>query len=65
MYGDDLLVAPVTEPEVIEWTVYLPGPDQAIFQFEFFYLLKKTFLTQIFKLNLQTSCVNQVSVVNL
>jgi hypothetical protein len=30
MYGDDLLVAPVTEPEVVEWTVYLPGQDEAI-----------------------------------
>ena len=25
MFGDDLLVAPVTEPGVDQWTVYLPG----------------------------------------
>ena len=25
MFGDDILVAPVTEPRVAEWTVYLPG----------------------------------------
>ena len=25
MFGDDVLVAPVTEPRVTEWTVYLPG----------------------------------------
>ena len=25
MFGDDILVAPVTEPRVTEWTVYLPG----------------------------------------
>ena len=25
MFGDDLLVAPVTEPGIMEWTVYLPG----------------------------------------
>ena len=25
MFGDDILVAPVTEPRVSEWTVYLPG----------------------------------------
>ena len=25
MFGDDLLVAPVTEPGVDEWNVYLPG----------------------------------------
>ncbi len=36
MYGDDLLVAPVTEPEVLEWTVYLPGQDEAIFEFNYF-----------------------------
>ena len=28
MFGDDLLVAPVTEPDVKEWTLYLPGLDQ-------------------------------------
>ena len=27
MYGDDLLVAPVTVPGVDTWPVYLPGPD--------------------------------------
>lgn len=28
MYGDDLLVAPVTEPGVETWTLYLPGSAQ-------------------------------------
>ena len=28
MYGTDLLVAPVTNPEETEWTVYLPGEGQ-------------------------------------
>ena len=27
MFGDDLLVAPVLEPGVENWNVYLPGPD--------------------------------------
>ena len=25
MFGDDLLIAPVTEPGVQQWDVYLPG----------------------------------------
>ena len=49
MYGDDLLVAPVTEPEVVEWTVYLPGQDEAIFEFYFFqfYFSKFVFCFQL------------------
>ena len=27
MLGDDLLVAPVLQPGVENWTVYLPGKD--------------------------------------
>ncbi len=30
MYGDDLLVAPVLEPEVTTWMVYLPASEQWI-----------------------------------
>ncbi len=30
MYGDDLLVAPVLEPEVNSWMVYLPASEQWI-----------------------------------
>jgi alpha-glucosidase len=30
MFGDDLLVAPVTEPGVVDWELYLPGPDDWI-----------------------------------
>ena len=34
MFGDDLLVAPVLEPGVDTWEVYLPGLyTQNIFQF--------------------------------
>jgi len=28
MYGDDLLIAPVTEPDTDYWKVYLPETDQ-------------------------------------
>ena len=28
MFGDDLLVSPVTEPGIEMWTVYLPGQNQ-------------------------------------
>ena len=27
MFGEDLLVAPVLEPGLDAWTVYLPGPE--------------------------------------
>merc|ERR1711934_604187 len=27
MFGDDLLVAPVLEPGLTAWTMYLPGPE--------------------------------------
>jgi len=30
MYGDDLLVAPVTEPGFESWDVYLPGKEQVL-----------------------------------
>ena len=31
LYGDDLLVAPVTEPDSDNWELYLPGPENWIF----------------------------------
>lgn len=30
MYGPDLLIAPVTEPGMTQWDVYLPGPEDWI-----------------------------------
>ena len=27
MFGEDLLVAPVLEPDLTAWPVYLPGPE--------------------------------------
>lgn len=31
LYGDDLLVAPASEPGNSDWEVYLPGPESWIF----------------------------------
>lgn len=36
MFGDDLLVAPVLEPGVENWNVYLPGPDNWVWLWDQF-----------------------------
>lgn len=52
MFGDDILVAPVTKPRVAEWTVYLPGKlirnicdFQILLKTHYFYLYIKYSLT--------------------
>ena len=48
MYGDDLLVAPVTEPDVDQWTVYLPGVDQVSYSTKYINIYFEKFSKQYY-----------------